>query len=134
MPVIVPDPDPFLLTTPDRVGTFLAHDVNDLVGVDEASLWQACQDATGIVLDHLMRTDIDDLSAEVQAAVTFVATKVAARIYRNPNEVTVDSLGDASHTYVDPRILTGDEERKLRRARTARIVRGPIFIGASNAE
>ena len=63
---------------------------------------------------------------EVQAAVVFVATKVAARIYRNPSEFTVESFGEASHTYVDPRILTGDERAQLRRARSARVVRGPI--------
>lgn len=133
MPVWTPDPDLYLLTTPERVGAFLAQEVDGLNDTDEASLWQACNDATGIVLDEIMRDDIDDLAKPVQASVVFVATKVAARIYRNPNEVTVDSLGDASHTYVDPRILTSDERRQLRRARTGRLKRGTILIGASDA-
>lgn len=119
-----PDIEP--LITPARVGAFLAQDVDDMASVDEDSLAQACTDASAIVLDHLMRSDINDLTSEVQAGVVFVATKVAARIYRNPNELTVDTMGDASHTYVDPRILTTDEKMLLRRARSARLVRGPI--------
>lgn len=133
MPIVMPDPDPLLLTTPERVGAFLAQDVSGLNAADEDSLMQACADASGIVLDEILRDDIVDLAKPVQASVMFVATKVAARIYRNPNEVTVDSLGDASHTYVDPRILTSDERRQLRRARTGRLKRGPIVIGATDA-
>jgi hypothetical protein len=46
----------------------------------------------------------------------------------------VESFGEASHTYVDPRILTGDERAQLRRARSARVVRGPIqTLGSTNA-
>ena len=114
------------LATPARVGAFLAQDVSDLSDVDEESLEQACDDANAIVLDHLMCSTVTGLSEEVQAAVLFVATKVAARIYRNPQELTVDQFGDSSHTYIDPRILTGDEKMQLRRARSARVVRGPI--------
>ena len=114
------------LATPTRVGSYLAQTVTDLSDVDDDSLAQACADANAVVLDHLMRSDVDDLAEEVQAAVLFVATKVAARIYRNPQEFTVDQFGDSSHTFIDPRILTGDEKMQLRRARSARVVRGPI--------
>ena len=119
--------------TPERVGRFLAQDVDDMEDRDEASLRQACADATAIVQDYLMRDDISSLAIEVQDSVRFVTTKVAARIYRNPQEVTVDVLGDSSRTFVDPRILTTDEQRQLRRARTGRLVRGPILMGFSDA-
>ena len=122
------------LATPARVGKNLAQTVTDLETVDDDSLQQACDDANAVVLDHLMRPSLTGLSEEVQAAVVFVATKVAARIYRNPSEFTVESFGEASHTYVDPRILTGDERAQLRRARSARVVRGPIqTLGSTNA-
>jgi hypothetical protein len=114
------------LATPTRVGKYLAQTVTDLETVDDDSLQQACDDANAVVLDHLMRSTVTDLSEEVQAAVVFVATKVAARIYRNPSEFTTETFGDAAHTYLDPRILTGDERAQLRRARSSRIVRGPI--------
>ena len=122
------------LATPARVGKYLAQTVTDLETVDDDSLQQACDDANAVVLDHLMRPSLTGLSEEVQAAVVFVATKVAARIYRNPSEFTVESFGEASHTYVDPRILTGDVRAQLRRARSARVVRGPIqTLGSTNA-
>lgn len=114
------------ITTPERVGNFLAVDVSDLDEIDEQSLLQACDDATAVVCDFLMRDSITTLADEVQASVVFVATKIAARIYRNPNELTTDNLGEATHTYVDPRILTLDEKNQLRRARSQRVVRGPI--------
>ena len=86
------------LATPARVGKYLAQTVTDLETVDDDSLQQACDDANAVVLDHLMRPSLTGLSEEVQAAVVFVATKVAARIYRNPSEFTVESFGEASHT------------------------------------
>ena len=122
------------LATPARVGKYLAQTVTDLETVDYDSLQQACDDANAVVLDHLMRPSLTGLSEEVHAAVVFVATKVAARIYRNPSEFTVESFGEASHTYVDPWILTGDVRAQLRRARSARVVRGPIqTLGVSDA-
>lgn len=117
-----------VLTTPERVGNLLAQTVDDLESVDDASLQQACDDANAIVCDHLMRDDLTDLAEEVQAAVLFVATKVAARIYRNPRELSSFSYDDVSQTYQDPRILTSDEKTQLKRARSARVVRGPIVI------
>ena len=131
MPLIVPDPT--LWTSPVRVGDFLSQDVDGLRDEDERSLAQACVDATAIVRDYLLRTDLSALAPEVQDSVLFVTTKVAARIYRNPSEVTVDVLGDATRTFADPRILTSDERQQLRRARSARLVRGPILMGVSDA-
>ena len=116
------------LATPARVGNYLAQTIADLEEVDDDSLAQACNDANTIVLDHLMRATITDLAEEVQAAVVFVATKVAARIYRNPSELSTYNYNDTSQTYVDPRILTADERNQLKRARSARVVRGPIII------
>lgn len=121
------------LATPERVGNLLAQTVDGLEDVDEDSLAQACDDANAVVLDHLMRADVDDLAEEVQAGVLFVATKIAARIYRNPQEFTVDTFGDASHTYNDPRILTSDEKAQLARARSGRVVRGPIIISGAGS-
>jgi hypothetical protein len=119
------------LATPARVGNLLAQTVTGMETVYEDSLAQACADADAIVLDHLMRADIDDLAEEVQAAVLFVATKVAARIYRNPRELSNYNFGDVSQTFVDPRILTGDEKAQLKRARSAKVVRGPIIISGA---
>lgn len=120
-----------VLTTPERVGNYLAQTVADIEDVDEDSLAQACSDADAIVLDWLMRSTLEGLAEEVQAAVVFVATKVAARIYRNPREVSAYSFDSVSQTYVDPRILTADERGQLRRARSARIVRGPIITAVT---
>lgn len=119
------------LTSPERVGAFLAQTIDSMEEVDEDSLAQACVDADGIVLDHLMRSDLGGLADEVQAAVVFVATKVAARIYRNPRELSSYSFDSVSQTYQDPRILTSDEKAQLRRARSARIVRGPIITAVT---
>lgn len=116
------------LATPERVGRYLAQTVDALETVDDDSLTQACADADAIVLDHLMRSDLTDLADEVAAAVLFVATKVAARIYRNPRELSSYNYDDVSQTYQDPRILTSDEKTQLKRARSARVVRGPIVI------
>lgn len=119
------------LATPARVGNYLAQTIADLETVDDDSLQQACDDANAIVLDHLMRSTVTDLAEEVQAAVTFVATKVAARIYRNPSELSTYNYNETSQTYVDPRILTADERNQLKRARSARIVRGPIITSGT---
>ena len=119
------------LATPTRVGKYLAQTITDLETVDDDSLQQACDDANAIVLDHLIRATVTDLAEEVQAAVTFVATKVAARIYRNPSELSTYSYNEANQTYVDPRILTADERNQLKRARSARIVRGPIITSGT---
>ena len=121
------------LATPARVGAYLGQTVDALEDVDDDSLAQACTDADAIVLDHLMRSDIDDLADEVQAAVVFVATKVAARIWRNPHELTTYNYNEASQTYADPRILTSDEKAQLKRARSARVVRGPIVISGTGS-
>ncbi len=121
------------LATPARVGAYLGQTVDALEDVDDDSLAQACTDADAIVLDHLMRSDIDDLADEVQAAVLFVATKVAARIWRNPHELTTYNYNEASQTYADPRILTSDEKAQLKRARSARVVRGPIVISGTGS-
>ena len=121
------------LATPTRVGKYLAQTITDLETVDDDSLQQACGDANAIVLDHLMRATVTDLAEEVQAAVTFVATKVAARIYRNPSELSTYGYNDANQTYVDPRILTTDERNQLKRARSARVVRGPIIISGTGS-
>lgn len=128
MTAAVPSPGLPLLTSPTRVGAFLAQDVSDLETVDEDSLDQACSDASYIVLDYLMRDDIAGLAPEVVAAVIFVSTKVAARIYRNPRELSNYNYADLQQTYQDPRILTPDEKTMLRRARTSRLVRGPIKL------
>lgn len=119
------------LTSPERVGAFVAQTIDSMEEVDEDSLAQACVDADGIVLDHLMRSDLGGLAEEVQAAVVFVATKVAARIYRNPRELSSYNFDSVSQTYQDPRILTSDEKAQLRRARSARIVRGPIITAVT---
>lgn len=121
------------LATPARVGAYLGQTVDALEDVDDDSLAQACTDADAIVLDHLMRSDVDDLAEEVQAAVVFVATKVAARIWRNPHELTTYNYNEASQTYADPRILTSDEKAQLKRARSARVVRGPIVISGTGS-
>lgn len=131
MPIPVAPNTLEVLATPQRVGKLLAQTVADLDDIDADSLQQACTDADAIVWDYLMRSDVGDLAPEVVEAVLFVATKVAARIYRNPREIASYSANEVNTSYQDPRILTSDERAQLRRARSARVVRGPIKIGGS---
>ena len=100
------------LATAERVGNLLAQTVDALEDVDEDSLAQACADADAIVLGYLTIADTDDLTDVEVDVVTVVATRVAARIYRNPHNVTV-SYDETPVAYSDPRILTPDDRLML---------------------
>lgn len=116
------------MATPERVGNLLAQTVSDLETVDEDSLQQACDDANGIVLEHLMRSDIDDLTEWAASAVTNVATRVAARIYRNPRDLASYNFNDVGQSFTDPRILTPDEVRSLRSSRWANLRKTAVVL------
>ena len=103
------------LATADRVGNLLAQTVADLETVDDDSLTQACEDADGLVLGYLMIADTDDLESWELPVVTTVATRVAARIYRNPRDLSNYNYNDVSVAYTDARILTPDERMMLDR-------------------
>lgn len=120
------------LTTPEAVGSMLAIDVDELGAVDTASLAQACDDAEALVLSFLRRSTLDDLTAPNARAAEFIATKIAARIYRNPQEAATYSYNDVSQTYSDPRVITSDERAVLSPLRKR--FRGPVFIGAEPPE
>lgn len=100
------------LATPARVGNMLAQAVGDLEEVDEGSLNQACVDADQIVLGYLTLPGTDTLTSTELGVVTVIATRVAARIYRNPHNVTV-SYDEVPVAYSDPRILTPDDRLML---------------------
>lgn len=101
------------LATAERVGNLLAQTVDALEDVDEDSLAQACADADAIILGYLTIADTNDLTAGETAVVTTLATRVAARIYRNPRDLSSFNYDDVSQTYSDPRILTPDERLML---------------------
>lgn len=111
------------LTDVDRVCAQLAVTV-PADGIDRLSLDQAVEDATGLVYGYLKRDTSVGLRPSALAAITAVATRIAARIHRNPREVASSSYNDMSLSLADPRILTGDEERALRPYRAN--IRGPI--------
>lgn len=93
---------------------------------ERASLDQALDSATGVVLGFLRRTTIDTLLPHVQATVRAVAIRVALRMWRNPADVASESYNGASHTLADPRLLTGDERAELLPHRKRH--RGPIML------
>ena len=101
------------LATADRVGNLLAQTVADLETVDEDSLAQACTDADAIVLGYLTIADETGLTDVELAVAETIATRVAARIYRNPRDLSNYSYNDVSVAYSDPRILTPDDRLML---------------------
>jgi hypothetical protein len=101
------------LATAGRVGNLLASTVDDLSDIDEDSLDQACTDADAIVLGYLTIADTDDLTSTEVDVATVVATRVAARIYRNPRDLASYDYSDVSQNYSDPRMLTPDERLML---------------------
>jgi hypothetical protein len=111
----IPTPDVVPLTDPARVGNLLAQTVAELETVDEDSLQQACDDAGAMVLGYLMRADLVGLVDWELSILVTVATRVAARIYRNPRDLSSYNYNDVSVAYSDPRILTPDERVMLDR-------------------
>lgn len=101
------------LATATRVGNMLATTVDDLSAIDDDSLAQACTDADGIVLSYLSLADADDLTGPELSVATTVATRIAARIYRNPRDLASYNYNEVGQTYSDPRILTPDERLML---------------------
>lgn len=113
------------LVTPARVAA-KGHVVLPTTGPERAALDDAIADATGIILGHLRRPHIDNLTPAVQSAIRAVAVRVALRLWRNPADVASESYNDMSHSYADPRLLTGDERDQLDPHRARR--RRPIIL------
>lgn len=101
------------LATAERVGNLLAQTVDALDDVDDDSLAQACTDADAIILAYLTVADTDDLTAYEVGVCEVVATRIAARIYRNPRDLASYGFDGVSQSYSDPRILTPDERLML---------------------
>lgn len=125
MPALVPDPNLMLLTTPLQVCAKM-H-VNPPTGADLEALYQAIREASGIVLNHLNRENVDTLTSGRRAAVESVTTRVAMRLWRNPADLSSESYNEHSQSYSDPRLLTGDEVKAL--SKSVLRVRGPIWMG-----
>lgn len=113
------------LVTAARVAA-KGHVALPTTGPERAALDAAIDDATGIILGHLGRQHIDNLTYAGQAAVRSVATRVALRMWRNPADVASESYNDMSHSVSDPRLLTGDERDELKPYRSRH--RGPILL------
>lgn len=125
MPALAPDPDLVLLVSAAEVAA-KTH-VAVPTGTDLDSLNQAIREASGIVLNHLNRENVDTLTSGRRAAVVSVATRVAMRLWRNPADLGSESYNDHSQSYSDPRLLTGDEIKAL--SKSVLRVRGPIWMG-----
>lgn len=113
------------LVSPERVAA-KGHVALPTSGTERAALDTAIDDATGTVLGYLRRPHIDNLTPAVQAAIRSVATRVALRMWRNPSDVASESYNDMSHSFTDPRLLTGDERDALTPYRSRH--RGPIML------
>lgn len=112
MPIPVVDPGA-VLTTKQRVADHLAQDISELAGADLSSLEQAVEFANAVVLTYLGLTNALDLDDPQYPAAVAVATRVAARMFRNPRDLSSYNFNDVSQTYNDPRILTPDERLML---------------------
>ena len=127
MPIIVNDPGEVMLTTAAKVAAKM-HVETPTSGPDLAALYEAIREASGIVLNHLNRESVNTLTDAHRAAVSAVATRVAMRLWRNPADLSSDAYGtgEASFSYADPRLLTGDEIKAL--SKSVLRVRGPILM------
>lgn len=112
MPIPVDEPGASLTTT-ERVAAHVAQEVDQLDGADLASLEQSVEFANAVVLTYLGLTDAFDLSDPQYPAAVTVATRVAARMFKNPRDLSSYGFNDVSQGYSDPRILTPDERLLL---------------------
>lgn len=113
------------LIRPERVAA-KGHVTLPTSGTERAALDTAIDDATGTVLGYLRRPHIDNVAPAAQAAIRSVATRVALRMWRNPADTGSESYNDMSHSFTDPRLLTGDEKDSLTPYRSRH--RGPIIL------
>lgn len=120
------------LLTAERVCAKQRVTVPDPDSPEGAALGQAVEQATGLVLAYLRRGSIDTLPVPGVDAVRAVATRVAARLWRNPTDAASESYGDHSVSWSDPRIFTGDDKTELRPWRKRR-ARTPIMLTPRHA-
>lgn len=93
---------------------------------DRGSLDAAVEDATALVMAHLRRDSIDTLTAHARDAIRAVIVRVAARFWRNPQDLASQSYDGMSISVAEPRVLTGDEQSAL--APYVSRKRGTIFL------
>ena len=102
------------LTTATKVATKSAVEEPVDGTVDYDSLLQAVDEASAVVYGYLRRDSISALRPSAQAAIEMVATRIASRFWRNPQDQSSMSYNDVSMTFSDPRVLTGDEREALK--------------------
>lgn len=93
---------------------------------DRGSLDAAVEDATALVMAHLRRDTIDTLVSHARDAIRAVIVRVAARFWRNPQDLASQSYNGMSISVAEPRVLTGDEQSAL--AQYVSRKRGTIFL------
>lgn len=93
---------------------------------DRGSLDAAVEDATALVMAHLRRDTIDTLTSHARDAIRAVIVRVAARFWRNPQDLASQSYNGMSISVAEPRVLTGDEQSAL--APYVPRKRGTIFL------
>ena len=93
---------------------------------DRGSLDAAVADATALVMARLRRDTLDTLAGYGADAVRAVIVRVAARFWRNPQDLSGQSYDGMSISVSEPRVLTGDEQAAL--APWVSRKRGTIFL------
>jgi hypothetical protein len=93
---------------------------------DRDSLDAAVADATALVMARLRRDTLDTLAGYGADAVRAVIVRVAARFWRNPQDLSGQSYDGMSISVSEPRVLTGDEQAAL--APWVARKRGTIFL------
>ena len=116
-----------LLMVPGRVCAKQRVADPDPGSVEGRALNLAVEQARGLVLAYLRRDTIATLSPAGIDAVSAVAVRVAARLWRNPTDAASESYGEHSVSWSDPRIFTGDDRTELRPWRKRR-ARRPIML------
>lgn len=115
-----------VIVTPEQVCAKQRVAVPTAGSIEAAALAEAVAAAPGLVLGYLQRESIDGLRPAGVAAVRAVAVRLAARLWRNPADAASESYGEQSISWVDPRVLTGDEQMILNPYRARK--RGPIVL------